>query len=221
VAHPTPQSPPQGDRPRKGALTRRRILERAAPVFNQRGYAGTSLTELVAATGLEKGGIYNHFGSKDELALAAFDHAVDYVVERNQATQAGRVGLDRLVALIRAFPDWNDDPQLPGGCPLMNTAIDADDTHPELAQKAKDALESWHRLIGSIVKDAKRRGEIGPDVDPYGLASIVTGGLEGGLMLTRITGEARHLERIVTHLLHYVETLRRDGAPAEGIGDEP
>jgi hypothetical protein len=48
-------------------------------------------------------------------------------------------------------------------------------------------------------------------VDPYGLASIVTGGLEGGLMLTRITGDPQHLDRIVTHLLHYVETLRTDG----------
>jgi AcrR family transcriptional regulator len=212
VPHPTAQRPPQRNRPRKGTLTRQRILERAAPVFNQRGYAGTSLAELVAATGLEKGGIYNHFASKDDLALAAFDHAVEYVTERNMATLAGHAGLDRLVALIEAFPGWTDDPALPGGCPLMNTAIDADDTHPELAERAKAAMESWHRLIGATVKDAKRRGDIPPEVDPYGLASIVTGGLEGGLMLTRITGDPAHLERIVTHLVHYVGTLRGDGA---------
>jgi TetR/AcrR family transcriptional regulator, transcriptional repressor for nem operon len=217
MADPATQSAPQRHRPGKGALTRRRILERAAPVFNQRGYAGTSLAELVAATGLEKGGIYNHFASKDELALAAFDHAVEYVTERNVATQAGHAGLDRLVALIEAFPGWSDDPLLPGGCPLMNTAIDADDTHPELAERAKVAMESWHRLIGAIVKDAKRRGEIAPGLDPYDLASFVTGGLEGGLMLTRITGDPRHLERIVTHLLHYVDGLRRDGGPNDPV----
>src|SRR5436190_4666477 len=57
----TPRSAPPLAGARKGELTRRRIVERAAPVFNQRGYAGTSLSELVAATGLEKGGIYNHF----------------------------------------------------------------------------------------------------------------------------------------------------------------
>jgi AcrR family transcriptional regulator len=210
VAHPPTESTPQGTRPRKGALTRQRILERAAPVFNQRGYAGTSLNELVAATGLEKGGIYNHFASKDELALAAFDHAVEYVTERNVRAQEGHSGLDRLVALIEAFGTWTDDPTLPGGCPLMNTAIDADDTHPELARRAKDAMESWHRLIGVIVKDAKRRGEIAADVDPYTLATIVTGGLEGGLMLTRITGDPAHVERMVAHLVNYVDALRRD-----------
>jgi TetR/AcrR family transcriptional regulator, transcriptional repressor for nem operon len=210
VTDPPAESTPEGHRPRKGALTRRRILERAAPVFNQRGYAGTSFNELVAATGLEKGGIYNHFASKDELALAAFDHAVEYVSDRNVRAQRGHTGLDRLVALIEAFATWVDDPTLPGGCPLMNTAIDADDTHPQLARRAKDAMESWHRLIGVIVKDAKRRGEIGAGVDPYTLASVVTGGLEGGLMLTRITGDPAHVERMVVHLVSYVDALRTD-----------
>jgi AcrR family transcriptional regulator len=210
LSHPPTESAPPQERLRRGATTRLRILERAAPVFNQRGYAGTSLNELVAATGLEKGGIYNHFASKDDLALAAFDHAVEYVIARNVRPQAGHAGLDRLVALIEAFPGWTDDPALPGGCPLMNTAIDADDTHPELAQRARAAMESWHRLIGAIVKEAKHRGEISADVDPRELASIVTGSLEGGLMLTRITGDPAHLDRIVTHLVHYVADLRRD-----------
>jgi TetR/AcrR family transcriptional regulator, transcriptional repressor for nem operon len=210
VAHSPTESTPEGQRPRKGALTRQRILERAAPVFNQRGYAGTSLNELVAATGLEKGGIYNHFASKDELALAAFDHAVEYVSDRNVSAQQGHSGLDRLVALIEAFAIWVDDTTLPGGCPLMNTAIDADDTHPELARRAKDAMESWHRLIGAIVGDAKRRGEIGAGVEPSTLASVVTGGLEGALMLTRITGDPAHVERMVAHLVSYVDALRSD-----------
>src|SRR5262249_55753872 len=66
---------------RKGEATRRLILERAAPVFNQRGYAGASMSELVEATGIEKGGIYNHFGSKEELAVEAFDYAIGLIVE--------------------------------------------------------------------------------------------------------------------------------------------
>ena len=53
----------------KGSATKQRIVEAAAPVFNQRGYWGASMADLMAATGLEKGGIYNHFGSKEALAL--------------------------------------------------------------------------------------------------------------------------------------------------------
>ena len=99
----TAPTPRPAAKVRKGEQTRQRIVERAAPVFNQRGYAGTSLAELIAATGLEKGGIYNHFASKDELALAAFDHAVSLLVGRNAAAQVGHEGLDRLTALIAAF----------------------------------------------------------------------------------------------------------------------
>jgi len=205
---PTTTMDPAPPAPRKGELTRRRIVERAAPVFNQRGYAGTSLSELVAATGLEKGGIYNHFGSKDELALAAFDYAVELVAARNVEAQNGRVGLDRLVGLIESFASWVDDPVIPGGCPLMNTAIDSDDTHPELARRAKDAMNDWQRLIGVIVKDAKQRGELRADVDPYALATLVTGGLDGSLMLTKVTGDPAHVRRMVAHLAAHVEALR-------------
>src|SRR5438034_712113 len=60
---------------RKGEATRRLILERAAPVFNQRGYAGASMSELVEATGIEKGGIYNHFGSKEDLDVDPYELA--------------------------------------------------------------------------------------------------------------------------------------------------
>ena len=59
---------------RKGEETRQTIIAKAAPLFNQQGYAGASMADIMAATGLQKGGLYNHFASKDELAVAAFAH---------------------------------------------------------------------------------------------------------------------------------------------------
>jgi TetR/AcrR family transcriptional regulator, transcriptional repressor for nem operon len=53
---------------RKGEQTRQEIIRKAAPIFNQRGYDGAALSELMRATGLEKGGIYRHFKSKEQLA---------------------------------------------------------------------------------------------------------------------------------------------------------
>jgi len=58
----------------KGEQTRRKIVEAAAPIFNQHGYEGSSLNALMEATGLKKGGIYRHFASKEELAAEAFDY---------------------------------------------------------------------------------------------------------------------------------------------------
>src|SRR4030081_59409 len=58
----------------KGEQTRQRIVEHAAPIFNQHGFEGSSLADLMEATGLKKGGIYRHFASKEELAAEAFDY---------------------------------------------------------------------------------------------------------------------------------------------------
>jgi TetR/AcrR family transcriptional regulator, transcriptional repressor for nem operon len=195
--------------PKKGEVTRRLILERAAPVFNKRGYAGTSMSEIVEATGLEKGGIYNHFASKDDLALESFAYSISLMTEQFAVAQEGKVGLDRLVGIIEAFGEWADNPLIAGGCPIMNTAIESDDTHPELAGRARDAMDSWHRLIGSIVKEAKARGEIDPDVDPYQLATLVTSTLEGSLMLSKLFHDPAHEHRAVASLSDHVQGLRR------------
>ena len=66
---------------RKGEQTRQEIIRNAAPVFNQKGYEGAALSDLMEPAGLEKGGIYRHFDSKEELAREAFDHAWKLVMQ--------------------------------------------------------------------------------------------------------------------------------------------
>jgi AcrR family transcriptional regulator len=193
----------------KGERTRQRIVERCAPVFNQRGFAGASMRDLVAATGLEKGGIYNHFGSKEALAIAAFDHAIDRQGARLRAARDEHEhAVDRLVAIIHAFARSARKPPIAGGCPIMNTAVEADDTNPELLAHARDAMTDWHRLIGSIVKAGLERNELAPSTDPYELATIVTAALEGALMLSRLYDDVEYMNRVVNHLVTHVETLR-------------
>lgn len=59
----------------KGSKTRQRIVEKAAALLNQYGFSGFSMSELMKATGLEKGGIYRHFDSIEQLASEAFEYA--------------------------------------------------------------------------------------------------------------------------------------------------
>jgi TetR/AcrR family transcriptional regulator, transcriptional repressor for nem operon len=193
----------------KGERTRRRIVELAAPVFNRQGFAGASLRDLIEATGLEKGGIYNHFGSKELLALEAYDYAMSRVTESLARSQDGATdAIDRLTRMIRAFAGNARRSAVEGGCPIMNTAIDADDTHAELRDRARESMTLWHRLVGRIVKDGKAEATLAPDVDPYVLASLITGSLEGALMLARLYDDPVHMDRVVDHLVAHVETLR-------------
>jgi AcrR family transcriptional regulator len=207
---------------RKGAATRQRIVEMAAPVFNRRGYVGASMRDLVEATGLEKGGIYNHFGSKEQLALEAYDHAMSIVTSALARSQKpGDDPIQRLQSMIRSFAIAARRPEIDGGCPIMNTAIEADDTHPELRDRARASMTSWHRLIGRIVKDGAAAGTVEPSTDPYALASLLTSALEGGLMLSRLYDDPAHMDRVVAHLHAYVETLRPAGAGARADIEEP
>jgi TetR/AcrR family transcriptional repressor of nem operon len=85
----------------KGELTRQRIVALAAPIFNQKGYAGTALSDLMRATGLEKGGIYRHFESKQELAEDAFDHAWKVAMDaRFEGTEEIPNAVDRLIQIV-------------------------------------------------------------------------------------------------------------------------
>ena len=132
----------------KGKRTRQRIVELAAPVFNRQGYVGASLRDLIDATGLEKGGIYNHFGSKEQLALEAYDFAMSRVTEHLARSQDDATDApDRLARMIRAFGESARRPAIDGGCPIMNTAIEADDTHPDLRDRARVSMTLWHRLV--------------------------------------------------------------------------
>ncbi|HZS02553.1 MAG TPA: TetR/AcrR family transcriptional regulator [Chloroflexota bacterium] len=195
---------------RKGALTRELILKRTAPLFNQRGYFGASLADVMQATGLEKGGIYNHFGSKEQLALEAFDYAVVQVEQRIwEAVAAADHAVDKLQAVVATVSALALDPPVPGGCPVMNTAVEADDAQPALRERARQALGRWHDGLRQIVADGLRRGEIRPGTDPDTLASVLLSTLEGAGALARLAGDASHVRHAAVHLRDYLEAAVR------------
>ncbi len=200
----------------KGELTRQRIIERAAPVFNTLGYSGTSMSELTRATGLEKGGIYNHFPSKEALALASFDYAVQVVAERFRIALAGvEPALARLDAMVQVFAAYLEQPPLPGGCPILNTAVEADDTEPALRARAQAAMTDLQKLIGVTVKAGVAQGELRPDTDPRAVAAVLTATMEGAIMLARLYDDPAPLRHALAHARWYIGQLASDRASAD------
>jgi TetR/AcrR family transcriptional repressor of nem operon len=190
---------------RKGEQTRQEIIRKAAPIFNQKGYDGAALSDLMRATGLEKGGIYRHFESKDELAGDAFDHAWKIAMDtRFQGTEEIPNSVDRLKQIVQNFRDRRAG-LVPGGCPLLNTAIDSDDGNPQLRGKARRALSSWLDRMQSIAEDGKRRGEVRSEVDSRELATLIITTLEGSLMLSRLQGKDDPRNVACRYLEDYLE----------------
>ena len=194
---------------RKGEQTRQEIIRKAAAIFNQKGYDGTALSDLMDATGLEKGGIYRHFDSKQELAGEAFDHAWKLVMDtRFDGIDEIPNTVDRLHQFLRNFRERRMG-LVPGGCPLLNTAIDSDDTNPQLRGKARHALRSWLDRLQSIIEEGQRSAEIRPDVDAGELATLIIATLEGTLMVARLERNEDPLNLACRHLDVYLETKVR------------
>jgi TetR/AcrR family transcriptional regulator, transcriptional repressor for nem operon len=194
---------------RKGEQTRQDIIRKAAPIFNQKGYDGAALSDLMRATGLEKGGIYRHFESKEELAGDAFEHAWKVAVEKRfEGTDQIPNTVDRLKQIVRNFRDRRTG-LVAGGCPLLNTAVDCDDGNPKLRAKARQALSSWLDRMQSIAEEGKRRGEIRSDVDSGKLATLIVSTLEGSHMVSRLQKKEGPRDLAVRHLEEHLETTVR------------
>jgi TetR/AcrR family transcriptional repressor of nem operon len=194
-----------GQRMTKGEQTRKRIVAAAAPIFNQHGYEGSSLADLMAATGLKKGGIYRHFSSKEELAAEAFDYTWEAAWNaRMLHVDEDATGIEQLKQLIANFIDYRSP--VAGGCPILNTAVDADDGNTVLRARVGKALRTWVTRLESIVKQAAERGEIRPGVDPKTVAVLIVAPLEGALMMSRLERNEYALRSVQKHLNHYLDS---------------
>ena len=189
----------------KGDQTRQRIVSEAAALFNKQGFAGSSMADLMEATGLEKGGIYRHFSSKEEVAAEAFDYAWQVATDlRMHDVDSVPHSVDRLKRFISNFVERRSP--IPGGCPLLNTAVEADDGSPVMRDRARSALRQWQGRLGAIASGGIKKGEIRNGMSPKKLATLIVSSLEGALMISRLEGNDKALRAIQSHLNHYLET---------------
>jgi TetR/AcrR family transcriptional regulator, transcriptional repressor for nem operon len=194
---------------RKGERTRHEIIRKAASIFNEKGYEGAALSDLMKATGLEKGGIYRHFESKQQLASEAFDYAWHLALDnRFEGTQGITNTVHRLKQIVRNFRDRRAG-LVRGGCPLLNTAIDSDDGNPCMRAMVRRALGLWLNRLQMIAEEGQRRGEIRSEVDSTDLAKLMVSTLEGGLMISRLERKDNALDLGCRHLEDFLETQVR------------
>ena len=192
----------------KGEETRERILAHSAQLFNRQGYAGASLADIMRETGLEKGGIYNHFSSKEQLGLESFDYAYELVRQRVRQALAGKLNaIERLLAIVSVFQSIANDPPVAGGCPILNAAIEADDANEVLRVRARSAMDEWRVTIHRIVNKGIERREVDSATDADEVASILIATLEGAVMLSSLYKDPVHMKRAVAHMERYIESL--------------
>lgn len=191
----------------KAERTKQFIIEKTAPIFNAKGYAGTSMNDLTEATGLTKGSIYGNFENKDDVALAAFDHNYSLIVEflRKQIEVRPNM-IDRLLVYPETYRHFLELPILKAGCPILNTSTEADDTHPLLRKKAIAALGFWKTAVEKSIKTGMERNEIKASTNVKEFSFVMMSLIEGAVMQAKVTGKSE-----VLHItMDYLEKMIRD-----------
>ncbi len=174
----------------RGITTRERIISKSAELFNARGFHGCSLSDIMEATNLKKGGIYNHFKNKDEIALEAFDYSFGLIQSKfRKRLDKDKTPTEKIFSIIEVYAELINIPGMEGGCPIFNTAVDSSNSHPSLRIKARDAIKTMKKYMQIKIEQGIASGEFKKNANTYGLESLIIMTMEGALVMSRVDGQ--------------------------------
>lgn len=184
----------------KAAQTRQWIIEQAAPIFNTKGVSATAMSDIMEATKLSKGSLYVHFEDKEALACAVVDHNLQLLLSKTQAAlQQHTTAKGKLVAFIDFLTD-PVNPPVPGGCPIMNFGLEADDTNPVILAKVDLVVKKVLKNLAGLIEQGIRAGEFKISWDAKAFATKTFAMIEGGVLIARVSRKKEHLKQIVDML---------------------
>jgi len=192
----------------KGERTRAEIIEKTAPLFNTRGYDGTSLASLCEVTGLSKGALYGNFADKEELAQEAFEFSVRCVKKMvRERVDAKTTYREKLTATVEFFATYVMNPPVKGGCPLLNAAIEADDYRTSMRKRVAIRLEDMVVFLTALLDDGKKAGEFKRQVKSRELALFFFCAIEGAIMFSRTAGTEEAMRMVTKNIRSIIDTI--------------
>ncbi|MES2396725.1 MAG: TetR/AcrR family transcriptional regulator [Bacteroidota bacterium] len=178
----------------KAENTRQFIIEKSAPIFNMKGYAGTSLAHLIEATGLTKGSIYGNFENKDAVALAVYEYSINALKKRISDFLSKEISEnDKLIAFTEYYRSNWEKVFEKGGCPIQNASIEADDNLSFLKKHVQNSIINWVKDIAAIIEKGQKKGEFKRNINASEYAYTIITVLEGGIMLSKIMNDRKLL----------------------------
>jgi len=190
----------------KAERTKKFIIEQAAPIYNEKGVAGTNVDDVLEATKLTKGAIYSHFKNKDDLSMQVTDYllekiclGIDQVIEK-QTTAKGK---------IFAYLDFNKKPlntYIQGGCPIFNMAVESDDNNSTIKPRISELLSASQKNFASILRQGIKNGEFSSDLDPDAYAFKMFAAVEGAIIMCRAMNTERPMQGLIKSLKSELES---------------
>lgn len=184
----------------KAERTKQFILETAAPLYNEKGISGVNVDDVLFATKLTKGCLYSHFENKEDLSNQVIELLLKKITDRMYLAVAEK---KTAKAKIFAFMDFYRDPfqtYIPGGCPIFNTAVEADDNYPLIKQKVAAIFRSGQEDIANVLKAGIDNGEFSTKLEPAVYAFKMVAAIEGGVVMCRTMDNAKPMFALIKSL---------------------
>jgi TetR/AcrR family transcriptional repressor of nem operon len=189
----------------KGDDTRRHVLNTAMEILNTKGYAATSISDIIEATGVKKGNLYFHFASKEELAFAMIESARDEYNLYLSRSMKGANPLAQLYSIFDAIYRFHKHKNFTGGCLFGNMALELSDTSPRFRKLIDSVFTGWMKMFRKLYLDAQGQGLIKKHFSANELAAHTVALLEGAVMLSRSGADRSRFTACVSSLKKFLE----------------
>lgn len=193
----------------RGAATRARIVAAAASLVYERGIAGTSLDDVMAATGTSKSQLYHYFADKDALICEVIKAQLGRIFA---AQEAGLHEVSSWDGLQRWCDHWVTATRATdgaGGCPLGSLVGELADQSEPARRMLAQCFAEWQSYLSEGFQAMRDNGELAARADPAELALTVMSALQGGLLMAQATRSARPLELALNMALQHMAAYRR------------
>ncbi len=193
----------------RGAATRARIVAAAASLVYERGIAGTSLDDVMAATGTSKSQLYHYFADKDALICEVINAQLGRIIAAQEAGLHEVSSWGGLQRWCDHFVTATRATQGAGGCPLGSLVGELADQSEPARRVLAQCFAEWQSYLSEGFEAMRDNGELAAQADPAELALTVMSALQGGLLMAQATRSARPLELALNMALQHMAAYRR------------
>jgi len=193
----------------RGAATRARIVDAAASLVYERGTAGTSLDDVMAATGTSKSQLYHYFADKDALICEVIRAQLGRIIAAQEAGLHEVSSWEGLQRWCDHFVTATRATQGAGGCPLGSLVGELADQSEPARRVLAQCFAEWQSYLSEGFEAMRSNGELAAQADPAELALTVMSALQGGLLMAQATRTARPLELALNMALQHMTAYRR------------
>ena len=174
------------------------ILEKVAPIFNQKGYVGTSLSDITKATNLTKGAIYCNFKNKEELAVKAFQLNLNKaILPLQMKLKSEKNSIKKLLILTDYYRSYYNLAKERGGCPILNVGIDAKLNNGPLFNQSKNIANKLILGLSDIIQEGIDTNEIKDNINPKIYSQNFYSMIEGGVFMALLNEDESYLINIM------------------------